>query len=164
MQKPISNLTPPSHYQLSQIEIDEILEFLLPISSCYPQIDKWFIQKVIPGISLGTRYVLCIRRKGQIVALGIAKKDKYEKKICTLRVVSEYTRQGIGTYLFNHLLHWLESTSPIITVNEERLSEFQSLFAKYSFVLTSIRNNLYIPGHAEYIFNEPCIKELKVNQ
>jgi hypothetical protein len=63
-----------------------VLAFLLPLSADYPGIDRWFVLKVVPGLRRGTRYLLPMERDGELVGLGIAKKEEDERKICTVRV------------------------------------------------------------------------------
>jgi hypothetical protein len=56
-------------------------EFLVPLSVDYPGIDNWFMQKVIPGIETGARFLLPYERDDKIVGLGIEKKRRRAKNL-----------------------------------------------------------------------------------
>lgn len=132
----------------------ESLEFLSCISSCYPGIESWFINKVVPGLTNGTRKLFIYRRDGKVVALCIAKKTETELKVCTVRVLPEYAGKGLGIKLFKDAMYWLETDKPHLTVSEERLSDFARIFEYFGYKLTSTRNGLYLPGKVEYFYNE----------
>lgn len=132
----------------------EALAFLLPLSDDYPDIDRWFLQKVVPGERMGTRHIMRIERYGHLVALGIAKDECGEKKICTVRVSPNYLGRGLGVKIFDHLLNWLQVDKPYLTVSEKRLPQFQRLFDHYGFVQTSSTPGMYRTGIAEFGFNE----------
>ena len=138
----------------SDSSYEDVLSFLIPVSEFYPNIKDWFLSKVVPGITYGTRHIEKICIDGKIVALGIAKKSD-EKKICTIRVLPEYANQGFGTQIMEDLMEWLETDKPLITVAEEKVSEFESLFNKYNFSLSYTNNGLYRSEKIEYIFNYP---------
>lgn len=133
----------------------EILEFLLPLSPDYPGIKDWFVGNVVPGLRRRSRTVVRIDRGGRIVALGIAKAEDGEAKICTVRIAPDFVGRGLGIRVFDELMNWLGTDQPLATVSEVRLDDFSRIFNYYKFRLTSIRNGLYVPGRAEYLFNEP---------
>ncbi len=133
----------------------EALAFVLPLSPDYPRIDSWFIDKVVPGLRAGTRHLVRLERHGQIAALGIAKAEDGEAKICTVRVSPEFVGRGMGIRVFESLMSWLGTDRPLATVSEAKLGDFQRIFDHYGYRLTSVCNGLYTPGRAEYLFNEP---------
>ncbi|MGE0603317.1 MAG: GNAT family N-acetyltransferase [Xanthobacteraceae bacterium] len=128
------------------------LEFLLPLSSEYPEIFDWYVCKVVPGLRAGTRLLHAVERNGSIVGVGIAKLED-EKKICTVRVSPEYVGRGVGVRLFDQLLKGLRTDMPCLTVSETKLPAFQRIFDSYGFKLTGIVNGRYVPGVVEYSFN-----------
>ena len=95
-----------------------------------------------------------MRRNGHIVALGIAKNEGAEQKICTVRVAPCYQNRGIGIKMFDGLLEWLNVEYPLLSVSESKYHEFARIFDYYGFSLTSIRKDYYIRGQNEYFFNE----------
>lgn len=133
----------------------EALAFVVPLSADYPGIEDWFVGKVVPGLRAGTRRMVRVDRHGQIAALGIAKAELGEAKICTVRVAPEFIGRGIGVRIFDDLMSWLGTDRPLATVSETKLSDFQRVFEHYGYRLTSVRTGLYVPGRAEYLFNEP---------
>lgn len=132
----------------------EALLFLCDLSSDYPGIDRWYIEKVVQGEFVGTRHVFRIEREDRLVALGIAKDEGGEKKICTVRVHPCYIGRGLGVRVFDHLLNWLQTDRPVLTVSERKLPQFQRLFDHYGFVITSVTPNQYRRGVSELAYNE----------
>lgn len=132
----------------------DTLNFLVPLSGDYPGIDLWFQHKVVPGERLGTRYVFRVERNGRLAALGIAKNELGEKKICTVRVHPSYFGSGLGIRVFDNLLHWLQTDRPHLTVSEAKLPLFQRIFDYYGFEQTSATPDLYQNGSIEFGYNE----------
>ncbi|WP_199848962.1 GNAT family N-acetyltransferase [Sphingomonas sp. STIS6.2] len=144
----------PSPLELSAAEA-QALSFLLPLSNDYPGIAQWFSQKVVPGARQGTRLLLPIERDGEVVGLGIAKKETDERKICTVRVASSHVGRGIGVRLFDGLLKWLDDDRPHLTVSATKLPQFERIFDYYGFNVTSANEGLYVPRMTELGYNEP---------
>ncbi|WP_136254811.1 N-acetyltransferase [Onishia niordana] len=132
----------------------EVLSFILPLSHDYPCIESWYIEKVVPGLRNGTRKIERVERNGKLVALGIAKHEEGEKKICTVRVLPEYFGRGMGVRVFESLMSWLGTDLPHATVSEDKLPAFDKLFTKMGYNLTSTESGLYREGKVEYKFNE----------
>lgn len=135
-----------------------VLSHLLDLSEDYPGIENWYQTKVVPGLKDGTRKQIVVERDNQIAAIGIAKDDGREKKICTVRVVPAYQNKGHGFRLIDQLLHWLNVDQPLITVGEHKLPQFSRLFNHYGFVQSSSCEGLYVPGRMELIHNETQVK------
>ncbi len=133
----------------------EALAFILPLSPDYPGIKTWFVNKVVPGLHCGSRHLVRIERQGQIAALGIAKAEGGESKICTVRIAPELQGRGLGIRVFDELMSWLGTDRPLATVSETKLADFQRIFDHYGYRLTSVCTGLYVSGRAEYLFNEP---------
>jgi len=131
----------------------EALHFLLPLSSDYPGIDRWFATKVVPGLRIGSRTLLRIERDGNLVGLGIAKKEDDERKICTVRIAPSHVGKGIGLRIFDRLLTWLDDDKPHLTVSSEKLPIFERIFDYYGFDLTSKNHGLYLPRSVELGYN-----------
>jgi GNAT superfamily N-acetyltransferase len=136
------------------------LAFLLPLSEDYPGIARWFTDKVVPGLHLGSRFLLPIERQGELVGLGIAKKEAGEHKICTVRVAPSHAGRGIGIRLFDGLLNWLDDDRPHLTVSAAKLPLFERIFDYYSFDITSAREGLYVPRAVELGYNEAPVTAL----
>ena len=132
----------------------EALCFLLPLSEDYPGIDRWYVQKVVPGLRSGARTLLRIERDGDLVGLGIAKNEPDERKICTVRVAPTYAGRGVGVRIFDSLLRWLDCDRPHLTVSSTKLPLFQRIFDYYGFLETSIYDGRYQPDVQELGYNE----------
>ena len=132
----------------------EALAFLLPLSDDYPDIELWFRSKVVPGLRFGTRSLLRVERQGELVGLGIGKREPQEKKICTVRVASHYAGRGVGVRLFDGLLKWLDTDKPHLTVSEQKLTAFERIFDWYGFDLTSVQIGKYKPNCKELGYND----------
>lgn len=135
----------------------EALHFILPLSDDYPGIERWFREKVVPGLRTGNRFLLRVERNGQLVGVGIAKQEDEEKKICTVRVAPEHFGRGLGIRIFDGLLRWLDEDSPHLTVSSTKMPAFERIFDWYGFNLTTIRNGLYLPDRAELGYNGALI-------
>lgn len=133
---------------------EEVLHFLLPLSTDYPGIESWFRSKVVPGLRKQERYIHRVERDGQLIGVGIAKNGAKEKKICTVRVLPEHFGRGAGVRIFDSLLRWLDDDRPNLTVSEGKLQAFERIFDHYGFSETSQKNGLYVPGRFEFGFNE----------
>lgn len=134
--------------------VPHVLHFLKQLSSEYPDIDNWFIQRVIPGLADGTRKLFIRWNEGNIIALGIAKKTFTERKICTVRVAKDYEHMGIGIHIFREAMNWLETDKPLLSVSEQNLNKFQRIFTHFGFQHTSSVVGIYRPNSTELFYNE----------
>ena len=85
---------------------------LADLEFCYPYFSLW-LGKVFFELKNSDRrkILLCVEDDCfKILGLAILKDDVYEKKICTLRVLKEYQRRGIGTSFFNSHVPYLSSS------------------------------------------------------
>lgn len=133
---------------------EQVIQFITELSNDYPNIESWLGQKVFPGIITGSRKVTVIYREHRIAAVGIAKNENGEKKICTVRVSNFYSGYGMGIRIFNELMEWLETDKPHLTVSENKLPMFQRIFDHFGFTCTSTHKGRYREGAVEYFFNE----------
>ncbi|MFZ1988771.1 MAG: GNAT family N-acetyltransferase [Alphaproteobacteria bacterium] len=132
----------------------DALSFLLPLSGDYPNIENWYLHKVVPGFRNGTRKLLPIERNGELVGIGIAKNEAGERKICTVRVAPAHFGRGIGLRIFDGLLRWLDVERPHLTISAGKLPAFERIFDYYGFSATSAHKGLYVPHSYEISYNE----------
>lgn len=142
--------------QLVGSDIVCVSELLGQIRDFYPNFDAWLARKVYPGCAIGTRAVFATSDGvcGKPRAVLIAKRELFERKICTLFVDPKYAYQGDGKLLMTHAVAWLDDRRPIITVGEARLAAFEGLFASFGFELTGSVVGLYRSGDVEHVFND----------
>ncbi|MGV2111673.1 GNAT family N-acetyltransferase [Agrobacterium salinitolerans] len=137
----------------------EVLQFIGSLSEDYPDIQSWYVNKVIPGLRIGTRFLLPVHREEKLVAVGIAKNDGFERKICTVRVAPHHAGRGLGPRVFDGLLKWLNDDQPGLTVSATKLPAFERIFDWYGFKLTGVENGLYVPGKQEIGYNDAIFKK-----
>jgi len=135
-------------------ELEIVLSFLIPMSEDYPDIRDWFHGKVSPGLLDGSRKLVKIERDNRLIGVGIAKNDNHEKKICTVRVLSDYANRGIGIRIFDELLEWLNTDQPHLTISEHKLPVFEKIFRWYGFQQTSKSKGRYVDNVFEIAYNE----------
>lgn len=133
----------------------QALRFLMSLSADYPNIESWYLKKVLPDLRDNTRKMIVIERHGRIVAIGIGKDSCSEKKICTVRVSPEYAGKGLGIRIFGDLMDWMGCQRPHLTVSQPKLALFERIFEHYGYCQTSAHLGLYVPKRVECFFNEP---------
>ncbi len=131
----------------------EALHFILGLSEDYPNIMDWYVEKVVPGLRLGTRFLLPVYRGGELVGVGIAKNEGSERKICTVRVAPHHFGRGLGLRIFDGLLKWLDDDRPCLTVSSTKLPAFERIFDWYGFHFTGAETDVYVPGKQEFGYN-----------
>ena len=129
-------------------EIYEISKFL---SVQYPDYENWFKQKVLKRIKNGTGEIIYVRNEKEIEGFIIAKNTYSEKKICTVFIKEEYRGIGLGSKLIEEAIVYLEDLRPLITIPENKVSDFKYFINRYKWIKTSISNKYNSP---EIIFNE----------
>ena len=162
----ISEVTPKiiQSYMLGEIGAkasDYIYNNLIDLEKIYPNFDKWFHDKVVRNIenkkNKNREIIFSItggnKNKYEISGIAILKNDQNEKKICTFRVHENYRNMGIGTKLFEESFDYLGTNTPIITISEKNLDQFEYHIDKYNFLLVQELNGYYSNGVTEYVFN-----------
>jgi GNAT superfamily N-acetyltransferase len=132
---------------------EEVYEHLRSLEAFYPCFEDWFFNRVVPGLSDGTRTIIGFERDGRVKASAIVKRSMREVKLCTIFVERELQKKGLGVRLFRLALDWLNEPHPLATVSEERLPEFRRLFDAAGFTLSYIALGYYRPGKREYVYN-----------
>ncbi|WP_140456886.1 MULTISPECIES: GNAT family N-acetyltransferase [Priestia] len=132
---------------------EKIYESLATLNKNYPEFKTWYYDKIIPGIQNGQREIIMTYDDKLISGISILKNTHSEKKICTLRVSSNYRKNGIGKILFEKSLDILNSDSPIITISENKIHQFRSLLNYYGFELSQVIPGCYVDSQDEYVYN-----------
>lgn len=124
----------------------------------YPFFSKW-LQKVFEELQLSEKRLVLIYCSDEsifdIKGVAILKNTVEERKICTLRVVNPYRRQGIGTLLLKKSIELLNDPYPLITVSGIHMDTFGPFLRKNGFVLKDKIKSLYRRGCYEYFYNVP---------
>jgi len=129
-----------------------VYELLSDLESEYPNFRKWFF-KVSNELVSGKRSIILKYYNGEIIAISIIKHTKQEEKISTFRVLPKFERLGIGHELMEDSFYYLKNESPLITVSEKRIVEFEPFLTKLKFEKTDQIESCYINNVSEYIFN-----------
>lgn len=128
----------------------------------YPKHKEWYFTKQLPATINGDeRNILFVRNPkndNEIISMTCLKRDKEEKKICTLYVSDKYRSLGIGTAMFEESMRWLGTTKPLATITDYRLEMFKPFINKYGWELKEIVSGLYKDGSQELCFNGSLIK------
>lgn len=132
--------------------VDELYEITAHLETNYPNYKKWFYNTHIKGCILGNRNTIFITYKNKIVGLVNLKKEE-EVKISTIYVLEEYRNKNISNILLAYSLKYLETTTPFITINKNKLFMFDNIIKKYNWQLTEIVKNYYKDNSIEYCFN-----------
>lgn len=128
-------------------------DILSDISEFYPNVYTWYETKVIPGIVKNERKIFTEIRDNKLIGIAIIKTTPNEEKICTIKILDEYVNCGIGIRMFEKLMKEFKTSTPLVTVPEERFEEFHKIFMKHDFRLTQILTSYYRPGKKEFIYN-----------
>lgn len=152
------SLQPLLHDGKQVQEVGEMLSFL---RQDYPDFRYWYNNMVLPGLTYGSRqiYTATDRDSNRLAGAMILKDTPVEKKICTLCVLDEHQRHGIGTRFVELAAQRLCTMTPLITVSSRHLEEFGVFFEQFSscnrihFTLGGSYEGYYRDGMTEYTFN-----------
>ncbi|MDK0862300.1 hypothetical protein P5F16_01130 [Clostridium perfringens] len=162
----INDITPDCirKYMISEVRektFNTLYNHLKSLSSNYPNFKEWFDYIVRPEVDLrdGRREIIIAfskidgNDKSIITGIAIVKKDKFEKKICAIRINEKYRSLGIGKGLFEACFEYLGTSNPMITIAEDKVEIFEKYIKMYNFKLEEVLENYYINGSNEYIYN-----------
>lgn len=141
---------------------DKLSDFLSDLKSEYPFFYNWLIKVRNELINSDGRILLLCYEQNILDLKGIAilKKSEKENKICTLRVVDDYKRRGIGTILYMNAKYILKDRAPLITVSGLHMNEFAPFLKKNGAVLKDKVKSIYKKGSYEYFYNVPYCHEI----
>lgn len=142
-------------------QVQEVGEMLSFLRQDYPDFWHWYNNKVRPRLKDGSRqiYIATDTDSNRLAGAMILKDTPIEKKICTLCVLDEYQRHGIGTQFVELAAQRLCTATPLITVSSRHLEEFGMFFEQFSscnrihFMLGGSYEGYYRDGMTEYTFN-----------
>jgi N-acetylglutamate synthase and related acetyltransferases len=130
-----------------------VLPFIKSLDEFYPEISHWYINKVIPGLSLGDDKLIIARDGNRIAGIALGKMGD-ESKLRCVRVHDDYQNTGLGIRLIDQMLELIEDGKPGATVSEEMIHLYSRAFIRrYGFELSDVSKNRYRHGKLEYAFN-----------
>ncbi len=132
--------------------INEILLTTISAKTTYPEYTKWFIEKHIPGIYLGTRDTIIAVHNNKIVGVSNIKRDK-ENKLCTVYFDPKYRKQRLGITLVDKSIELIGDSKPLITMPSSYLPQFKNIIKRYDWQLTDCIDGCYQENTSELVFN-----------
>ena len=132
--------------------INEILLVTISAKTTYPEYTKWFIEKHIPGIYLGTRDTIIAVHNNKIVGVSNIKIDK-ENKLCTVYFDPKYRKQRLGITLVDKSIELIGDSKPLITMPSSYLPQFKNIIKRYDWQLTDCIDGCYEENTSELVFN-----------
>lgn len=132
--------------------INEILLTTISAKTTYPEYTKWFVEKHIPGIYLGTRDTIIAVHDNKIVGVSNIKRDK-ENKLCTVYFDPKYRKQKLGITLVDKSIELIGDSKPLITMPSSYLPQFKNIIKRYDWQLTDCIDGCYEENTSELVFN-----------
>lgn len=132
--------------------INEILLETISAKTTYPEYTRWFIEKHIPGIYLGTRDTIIAVHNNKIVGVSNIKRDK-ENKLCTVYFDPKYRKQRLGITLVDKSIELIGDSKPLITMPSSYLPQFKNIIKRYDWQLTDCIDGCYEENTSELVFN-----------
>lgn len=131
------------------------LPFIQSLNQYYPDIEYWYVNKVVPGIVTGNDKLLIARDKDfRIAGIALGKVSAEESKLRCVRVHPDFQQSGLGIRLIDGMLDLIEERQPGVTVSEEMFHMYSRPFIKrYGFDLSDVTKGRYRRGKLEYGFN-----------
>ncbi|MEQ5215986.1 GNAT family N-acetyltransferase [Proteus terrae] len=137
----------------SFIEAFNVLPFINSLDVYYPDINHWYINKVVPGLSLGGDKLIIAYDNDKVAGIALGKASD-EFKLRCIRVHPEYQGAGLDVRLIDKMLDELGVMNPLVTVSEELIHHYSRIFVnRYKFELAHVHKGLYRVGKLEYSFN-----------
>jgi hypothetical protein len=125
------------------------------LDNFYPDFGHWYINKVMPGVMVGSDTLLLAKRKGEVIGVALGKRNAHETKLRCVRVIPEHQKKATGIHLIEKMLVQLGTDKPTCTVAEEMLHQFARPFINFfDFDLNKVEKGMYRPGKLEYVFNQ----------
>lgn len=132
----------------------QVLPFIKTLDEFYPDIEHWYINKVIPGLFTGNDKLLIARDGIHIAGVALGKSEDNETKLRCIRVHPDYQKSGLGIKLIDGMLEQLEDDRPVVSVSEEMFHLYSRIFVnRYGFKLNDVTKGQYRPRKLEYFFN-----------
>lgn len=125
---------------------------LAHLSALYPEFDRWFESRVVPGLHAGSRRILLRHVDSQLGGIAILKSGE-ESKLCCLRVAPALQGTGFGLRLFDDSFDLLGTSRPLLSVAEEQFPQFKRVFDHFGFEFGARYDGLYRPSRTEFSFN-----------
>jgi hypothetical protein len=132
---------------------ERIYSELGQLEALYPSFHAWYWDKVVPDTMSGNRKIFISLTQEKISGIVIAKRTQSERKLCTIWTPRSFRHSGVATRILRNAIDWLGSERPLISIPEDRISEFRPLVTRWNFSCTQVLRSYYRPGMIEFVFN-----------
>ena len=120
----------------------------------YPNHFEWYWTKAIPRVFNGTGEIIICTINNEVAGVTCLKKDNFESKFCTLLVVEGYRGKHVATKMLKHAFKYLDTTKPLITIADYKISMFEPIIKKYDWKLNQIMKKGYYNSFSrELVYN-----------
>ena len=134
--------------------LNQVLIETIQYKSDYPDYEDWFWEKQVRGLFDGYRDIIVAIKNGKVIGISNIKNTACEKKICTLTVDKKYRMKSVGSKLIDISIAILGTSTPVITMSLEKLSDFSGIIKKYNWEITGVKKELYKEDVYEVIIND----------
>ena len=144
--------------------IDNIIDVIKKtMEKHYPSFCTWFDDKLIPGLSNGTRNIIVMFKNNKLIGFVNLKKTNKEKKMSNLHINSFFYYDKYWNILVDNSIEWLEEEDPVIIISKKELSKCNELVVKRGWYITDkSKNDDYILNrHHEIEYIKKRLKKKK---
>lgn len=127
-------------------------EYIQSLDIFYPDIRKWFDERVIPDFS-NRSIILVLNSLREIHGIMILKNTDEERKISTLYLSPDARHLGIGSTLISLAIELLGHEKPLISIPHVCNKQYENLFKKFHFCCYASYPDYYKIGITEYSYN-----------
>lgn len=146
--------------ETSLIGLTKLIPYLKNIKDIYPDVEHWYINKVIPRAMLDKDIVLVIYTSQYEVAGFAIAKNNEEKKLCCLMIMSDFKGHGYSIKLIKEIQKELNEEKLHCSVSEDLFHIYSKIFINYfKWTIDEVKDSKYRKGKLEYFFNGKSKKE-----
>lgn len=140
--------------------LDNISLFTAPVNLYYPDHTAWLKNTLRKGLDKGFRKVIVATDNNcAIVGCAIIKDTHKEKKICSLYVLPEHRRRGVGAGLINKSMELLADVNINITVCQEINPLLSEHLRNIGFRLEEVTTGMYRQDIKDYHYKSTHIRK-----
>lgn len=144
--------------------LNQVLIETVKYKNDYPNYEEWFWDKQVRGLFDGNRDIIVAIKNNKVIGISNIKNTLEEKKICTLTVDKRYRMKTVGSKLVDISTLMLGTTTPVITMSMDKLSDFSGIIKKYNWEITGVKKELYKEDVYEVIINDFCNASLELEE
>lgn len=144
--------------------LNQVLIETIQYKSDYPGYEEWFWEKQVRGLIEGNRDIIVAIKNGKVIGISNIKNTLDEKKICTLTVDQRYRMKTVGSKLIDISIAILGTSTPVITMSLDKLSDFSKIIKKYNWEITGVKKALYKEDVYEVIINDYHLLSINVDE